>query len=66
MNLFKKCPRCGSTLLYVDEHEKTITFNVTQSGEILFQNENNSLVINEEKLIHCVSCSWEGTIKELK
>lgn len=60
------CPLCGARRFYTGEKGNEVTFSVDLSGgacDILPAD--SRLEISGTTLMHCVFCSWHGTVGEL-
>lgn len=60
------CPLCGARRFYTGEKEGEVTFSVDVSGRACdILPAGTGLQLSETTLMHCVFCSWRGTVGEL-
>ncbi len=63
---WRKCPLCGAWSFYIDIPGNTIiTIRISYTEEIKFTYHDRTYPITDKTRIHCLSCSWSGTIDDL-
>ena len=61
------CPQCGTMRFQVkNDHGGSVVVQVTREFEIVPVNAGENLGGFNLDLLHCLGCSWKGSVRELK
>ncbi len=64
--MFCRCPICGSETFYLHGHTCFASLKIAVDGTPAEINtKGGGLVVTEETVLNCLSCSWQGRVCEL-
>ncbi len=64
---FMVCPKCGIANFYIkNKRGDRLNVKVTRELNIVLQDKTQKLEGYNLDIIHCLGCSWSGTVNKLK
>lgn len=63
--LFRQCPRCLATRLYLKADDVLVFFQVGKDDRVVPLDQTAPPVLHDETTLYCASCSWSGSRTDL-
>lgn len=64
--MYYRCPLCGSELFYLHGYTNFASFKITLDGRAAeLRTKGGEVILKPETTINCLSCSWQGQVREL-